>query len=205
MEHEYSVLGGLNRAAIGRYITLVSAAAASGIGVLVLYLFDVAKRFGWAENLPPLILWPLTGGLIYLALYWYFSTRVWRWKRVVALLRVPDLAGTWHVSGLTRSEGGRAWSGEIVIVQSWDKLRVRLRTAQSTSSSIAAALVHDQADGYRLLYNYRNEPKIGEPGLASHRGSADLLFDSELQSATGEYFNGHGRFTFGEMKLSRAK
>lgn len=80
---------------------------------------------------------------------------------------------------------------------------MRLKTAQSASNSIAAALVYDQADGFRLLYNYKNEPRIGEVELMAHRGAAELTFSADLTAADGEYFNGHGRFTFGNMKLTR--
>jgi len=63
--------------------------------------------------------------------------------------------------------------------------------------------VYDAADGFRLLYNYKNDPNIEEPELAPHRGSAELTFSSDLKAASGEYFNGHGRYTFGTMKLTR--
>ena len=208
MEHEYSVLGGLNRAAIGRYLSIISALVASGIGVAVLWAVDLAKRLGWAEQVPPLVLWPLTAGMIYIGLYWWFDTRAWKQPTLAKLLKVPDLAGAWHCDGQTVNADktpGFKWECEVTIVQSWDKLRVRLRTQQSGSNSIAAALVFDQADGFRLLYNYKNEPKIGEPELTAHRGSAELTFSHDLQSAEGEYFNGHGRFTFGTMRLTRSK
>jgi hypothetical protein len=64
-------------------------------------------------------------------------------------------------------------------------------------------VVYDSADGYRLLYNYRNEPRIEEPDLKGHVGFADLVFDKNLRTAEGPYFNGHGRFTFGTIKLTR--
>ena len=207
MEHEYSVLGGLNRAAIGRYLSIISALVASGIGVTVLWAVDLAKRLGWADHVPPLILWPLTASVIYVVLYWWFDTRVWKQPTLAKLLKVPDLAGAWHCDGQTVNQDktpGYRWDGEVTIVQSWDKLRIRLRTKQSGSNSIAAALVYDQADGFRLLYNYKNDPKIGEPELTAHRGSAELTFSHDLQSAEGEYFNGHGRYTFGTMKLTRS-
>ena len=203
LEHEYSVLGGLNRAAIGRYLSIAASAIAAGLGTLAAWLIDLAQRIGIAEHVPALVLWPLTAGLIYMALYWLFESRIWKWGRLSHLLKVPDLSGIWDCQGKTLSEGGSAWVGEVTIVQSWDKLRVRLKTGQSASSSVAAALVYDQADGFRLLYNYKNEPRIGEAELKAHRGSAELTFAPDLLSAEGEYFNGHGRYTYGTMKLTR--
>jgi phosphate/sulfate permease len=206
MEHEYSVLGGLNRAAIGRYLSIAASLIASVIGAGTLALVNIAERLGITNNIPALILWPVTAGIIYTALYWWFESRVWKQPKLAALLQVPDLAGTWHCEGQTINADkslGKKWGGEVRIVQSWDKLRIRLKTKQSGSNSIAAALLSDQADGYRLLYNYKNDPNIDEPELVSHRGSAELLFSHDLKTASGEYFNGHGRYTFGTMKLLR--
>lgn len=206
MEHEYSVLGGLNRAVIGRYLSTVSAIAASGIGVFVLWIVDLAKRLGVTGHVPGLVLWPVTASLIYAGLYWLFDKHVWKIGAIAKLLKVPNLAGKWHCDGQTINPDktlGYKWVGEVTIIQSWDKLRVRLKTTQSASNSIAAALVYDQADGFRLLYNYKNEPRIDEAELAAHRGAAELIFSADLTTAEGEYFNGHGRFTFGNMKLTR--
>lgn len=206
MEHEYSVLGGLNRAAIGRYLTVAASLIASAIGGGMVFLVNVAEKFGWGSHVPPLVLWPLSAGLIYAALYWWFESRVWKQPRLAGLLKVPDLAGAWKCEGQTLNPDktpGFKWEAEVTIVQSWDKLRVQLKTSQSRSNSIAAALVHDQAEGFRLLYNYKNEPGIGEIELNSHKGSAEITFASDLKTGYGEYFNGHGRYTFGTMKLTR--
>lgn len=203
MEHEYSVLGGLNRAAIGRYLSIVASAIAAALGTLAAWLIDLAKVMGITDNIPPLVLWPLTAGLIYAVLYWLFDTHVWRWSSLASLLKVPDLSGAWDCRGQGLNKDGEPWVGEIVIIQSWDKLRIRLKTDRSRSNSIAAALVYDCADGFRLLFNYKNEPYIGQPELKAHRGSAELTFASDLQTAEGEYFNGHGRYTYGTMKLTR--
>ncbi|WP_217424832.1 hypothetical protein [Pandoraea aquatica] len=206
LEHEYSVLGGLNRAVIGRYLSIISAAVASAIGVLVLWLVDLVKSLGIADHVPGLVMWPLTAGLIYAALYWVFDRYVWKIDVIAKFLKVPNLAGKWHCDGQTINPDktpGCKWEAEVTIIQSWDKLRVRLKTTQSASNSIAAALVYDQADGFRLLYNYKNEPRLGEAELVSHRGAAEFTFGPDLKTAEGEYFNGHGRFTFGTMKLTR--
>lgn len=203
MEHEYSVLGGLNRAVIGRYLSIAASVIAASLGTISAWLIDLATRIGIVKHVPALVLWPLTAGLIYMALYWLFDSHIWKWGRLAHLLKVPDLSGIWDCQGKTLSEGESAWVGEVMIVQSWDKLRVRLKTGQSGSNSVAAALVYDQADGFRLLYNYKNEPRIGEAELKAHRGSAELTFAPDLQSAEGEYFNGHGRYTYGMMKLTR--
>ncbi len=96
------------------------------------------------------------------------------------------------------------WNGKVTIAQTWDRIRVHLATQKSSSDSISAAILHDEIDGYRLLYHYRNNPGIGaEADLAGHLGFSELVFNKQLTGAQGEYFNGHGRYTFGTMKLTR--
>ncbi|HDR9128372.1 TPA: hypothetical protein QDB31_005467 [Burkholderia vietnamiensis] len=206
MEHEYSIVGGLNRARIGHTIGGIAAAASSIIVTAFLALVKLAQTLGLAKNVPSLILWPVTAGAVYAFLYWLFDRRVWKLSYVAKLLRVPDLSGTWSCVGQAINPDGSlgsAWTAEIVIVQSWDRVRIRLKTAQSASNSVTAAIVYDEADGYRLMYNYKNEPNIDQVDLSAHRGFAELTFDRNLESAVGEYFNGHGRFTYGTMKLTR--
>jgi hypothetical protein len=205
-QHEYSVLGGLNRAKIGHWISVVAAGVSSAVVTAFLALVDIAKRFGFGEHIPPLVLWPISAAMIYGVLYWIFDRHLWRWSKIATLLRVPNLAGEWQCDGQTlntdKSAGDR-WTAVVTIIQSWDRIRIRLKTGKSGSNSIAAALLHDEADGYRLMYNYQNEPNIDQPELKGHRGFAELTFDPTLRTAEGEYFNGHGRFTFGTMRLKR--
>lgn len=205
-DHEYCLLGGVNRALIGRYLTIL-ASAISGIAVfLLLSAEDLAKRYNLPVNLPPTALSLLGAGMVFALLYALFNKTVWKLHWAVKHLKVPDLSGEWRCSGTTLdSEGSptRNWEADIYICQTWDKIRVRLKTHQSGSNSITAALVHDEADGYRLLYNYMNDPNPGEPELRGHVGSANLLFTKSLESAQGYYFNGHGRPTYGRMELSR--
>jgi predicted pore-forming effector associated with SMODS systems len=205
-EHEYALLGGINRARVGRYLSLLAATVSASIVFLLLAAVDLAHRLGIPNNLPPAVLSLAGASAVFGALYWLFDRFAWKWPHLSALIRVPDLSGKWRCDGQTiNADGsdGYKWHGTITIVQSWDKIRVRLATDQSGSNSITAALIYDEADGYRLLYNYRNDPRIGETQLKSHLGFADLVFSKDRTSADGEYFNGHGRFTFGTMKLKR--
>lgn len=205
-EHEYALISGINRAQVGRYIAIASAAISAFIVFLLLLAIDVANNFGVPANLPPSILSLVGAGAVFATLYWVFEKYAWRWAIVGAFLKVPDLRGDWKCEGKTLNPEGKviySWNAQVTIIQSWDKIRVRLRTDQSGSNSISAALIHDEADGYRLLYNYKNDPRIDQPELKPHRGFAELVFAKDMKSAEGEYFNGHGRFTFGTMHLLR--
>jgi hypothetical protein len=205
-EHEYALLGGINRAKVGRYLSLIAAAVSAGVVFLLLAAVDLAHRFGMPNNLPPAVLSLVGAGAVFGVLYWLFDRFAWRWPYLSRFIRVPDLSGNWKCEGQTvNADGskGYTWQGCVTIIQSWDKIRVRLATAQSGSNSITAALICDEADGFHLLYNYRIDPRIGETELKSHLGFAELIFSKDRATAEGEYFNGHGRFTFGTMKLMR--
>src|SRR5690606_13992575 len=97
----------------------------------------------------------------------------------------------------------RDWAGTISIAQSWDRLRIRLTTTQSGSDSLVAAVMHDEAGGYRLFYNYRNDARIDQRELNNHVGFCDMTISADQIRAEGDYFNGRGRSTYGRMTWSR--
>ena len=206
LEHDYALLGGLNRAKVGRYLSLVAASVSAGIVFVLLAAVNLVQRLGLPANLTPSVLSLVGAGAVFGALYWIFNRYAWQWPVLNSAVKVPNLSGEWECIGKTFQPDGKIqyeWKATITIFQRWDKIRVRLKTGQSGSDSIAAALVCDDSDGYRLLYNYRNQPQIGEVELKSHLGFCDLKFSKDLKSAEGEYFNGHGRNTFGVMHLTR--
>ncbi|OAF16488.1 hypothetical protein AYJ54_37975 [Bradyrhizobium centrolobii] len=206
-EHEYALLGAMNRAHVGRYLGLVSASVSAFIVYVLLSAVDIVHRWGWNVNLTPSLLSLAGAATVFTALYWLFDRFAWKWRFLKLVVKVPDIAGQWSCEGQTLNHDGtlgQSWQATITILQSWDRIRVLLKTNQSSSNSISAALICDDADAYRLLYHYRNDPKIGEVDLKSHLGFGELVFARDLQTADGEYFNGHGRNTFGTMKLKRA-
>jgi hypothetical protein len=205
-DHEYVLLGGLNRSKVGRYLGIAAAGVSSVIVFALLTAVDLAKKYGWHHNLPPIVLSWIGAGAVYAIFYWLFDRHVWKLPWLAGVLRVPNLGGRWHCDGQSirpDKSFGDTWQAEFTVIQSWDRIRVRLKSEKSGSNSIAAALVYDEADGFRLMYNYMNEPRIGETDLKAHRGFCELTFSKDLQSADGEYFNGYGRYTFGTMHLRK--
>lgn len=207
LSHEYSVLGGMNRAKVGHSIGAVAAIISSTVITIVLGLVQTAKHYGYGERIPSLILWPLGAGTIYVALYWYFNRHAWKNVRLSSVLKVPNLEGTWRCLGRKLESDGTTeleWHGILTVVQSWDEIRLNLKTDKSNSDSISAALLYDETIGYKLMYTYKNEPRADQPALSAHTGYAELIFKLDLSSAEGDYFNGRGRYSFGTMQLVRA-
>jgi hypothetical protein len=152
------------------------------------------------------VVWPVTAGVVWAALHWVFTNHAWKWPGIASVIKIPDLSGEWRVSGRTLDDQKNTtyeWSGDIVITQNWERLKVRLKTKQSASFSISAALHCEPGAGYRLTYSYMNEPNADERDLHQHVGFADLLFARDLKSADGDYFNNKGRTTQGVMHLQR--
>lgn len=208
--HEYVLLDGINRAKIGRYLAMLSSVVSAAAVFSVLNLIDLAKRFGWSVHLTPSLMSLMGAATVYVALYWAFNRYLWRAQMLNGLLRVPNLEGSWSCEGVSYSDepGGRverSWTGTVSIVQSWDRLRIRLATAQSGSDSLVAAIRHDEVGGYRLFYNYANDPKIEQlHELTRHIGFCDMHIAADQKSADGEYFTGRGRTTYGRMIWRRA-
>ncbi|MBO1503768.1 hypothetical protein AB6825_16600 [Serratia proteamaculans] len=206
LDHEYSLLGGFNRVRIGQ-ILAIGASLISGLLIFILlYFVDIAGRWGIPVNVPPMVFALLGAGSVFTFLYWVFNRYLWRCHLLSHLLNVPDLHGEWHCLGKTLNAQGevtRDWSGTITIAQCWDKIRLQLKTSTSTSNSICAALMYDEMNGYRILYNYRNDPKMGVTELTTHIGFADLWIDKNAQTGEASYFNGRGRTTFGTFTLKR--
>lgn len=205
-EHEYAVMGGANRVHIGRLLSAAASVISGGLVFALLSAVDLAKKFGWNANLPPTLLSLVGAGAVFGILYWVLSKWAWKWPGIGLALKVPDISGCWDCVGKTLNSEGYTeyeWQAEVTIVQSWDKLRIRLVTKTSGSNSISAALAHDSVDGVVLLYHYRNDPKAGAAGLASHTGCSVMAITRDLKSATGDYFNGRGRMTFGTMNWTK--
>lgn len=148
-----------------------------------------------------------SGVAVFLGLYWFFDTCCWKWGCIRRHLLVPNLNGTWACDGLSMFRRGRRvdypWTAEITIRQSWTRIIVRQRGAKSKSRSVAASLRHEPGAGYRLIYQYENEPELGEPELDRHFGTCDLVFDEDGETADGRYFTDWPRMTAGQMLLTR--
>lgn len=205
--HEYSVIGH-SRAAVGRYLGTIAGIVASACALFVTIALDLAKRSGFSEWVPEVVLLPISAAVVYPVGHWLFDTWAWKWRPMLQMLKIPDLNGEWVCDGKTMDSDGNvlhAWSGTVSISQTWEKIRVYLNTGSSKSASVAAALVREPGRGFVLMYSYRNEPKIGEKELQPHVGYCEMTFDENLASAEGDYFNNKGRVTFGRMTLTRKR
>ncbi len=201
-DHEYSVVGH-SRSKIGMYIAFVSGVVA---GTITTFAGLVATFLQSWVTVPKFIMWPVTGGVVFGVLFLLFNKHVWRMAKLRGIIGVPDISGSWEVSGQTydtHQQPTHSWNGKIEITQCYEKITVFLQTSKSSSQSVSAAIVDEGRAGWRLLYSYRNNPLPGEAELTAHLGHCDLLFSNNLQEAEGHYFNGGGRFTHGILRVKK--
>lgn len=197
--HEYSVIGHPRETVIfwiafvaivvgPTSISLFEAAATSLTGQVVSITFAVSAIFSTV----------------------YFVFNKWLWKLVLfgKVFSFPNLNGSWTCRGKTLGNDGSTkheWNGTVVIEQKWDKILISMKTDQSTSRSLSVTcgIKHIPGMGYQLTYHYENTPAINQPELKKHEGFCTLIFDEDLCSAHGHYFNDPSRFTFGEIHLKQ--
>ena len=187
------------------WISFVAGLIAGGLVVGVGLVLTIAEDRGLID-VPEVIFWPLTGAAVFGALFLFFDRAGWRLKGIRSFVGIPDISGSWSLLGKSYDQDHEPkwdWVGQVEITQRYERIFVWLKTSQSQSHSVSAAIVPEGRAGFRLIYSYRNQPKPGEAELQAHLGHCDLLFAPDLQTAEGAYFNGGGRFTHGTMNLKR--
>lgn len=185
-------------------VLFVLAFIAIWVAPLINALIDrVASNTAWSS--PVLTAVPVFA--VFSLIYWSFNRYLWKVAWLRRFLLVPDLNGTWECIGKTALKNGRPadfdWNGTIQITQSWSRLLIHLRTAQSESKSVAASISHEPGVGYRLLYEYGNAPNADELDLQKHSGSAEIMFAEDCSTGEGHYFTDRHRQTTGTLSLTR--
>ncbi len=138
--------------------------------------------------------------------YWAFDNWLWRWRflRVMRLISVPDLRGAWPgmiASSYTGFE--KTQQVTVTIEQTWTKMVVLLKAAESRSWSITASVLTNAPEGAVLTYLFDNEPEAESVRtMQRFRGTAVLVSAAPGQ-LEGYYYTGRGRETHGSIKLLR--
>lgn len=204
-DHEYSIIGH-SRSTVGRWLGMLATLIVSLLPAVGIGLSEWLSKMWLPEWGKYFLVIPLTAGAIYAAIHWCFNKFAWR--PLSYLSQIPHIAGTWDCEGKTYADDNSVefeWGGELVISQTWEKIRVRLETKSSISHSISVALI-PEVDGYwTLMYSYMNQPKVGNQGLHSHKGHAEMRISKDLKTANGEYFTAKSRGTVGSMAFTRRK
>ncbi len=131
----------------------------------------------------------------------------WKWKMFYPwLVPFPNLSGDW--SGIIKSNWNEKESKpiptEVLIIQTFFNIQVRVKTDESRSHSIGASFNIDKDRGFQqLFYSYLNTPKPGVRERSEiHYGSTLLNFEGyNVTKMDGEYWT--SRETTGEIQLTK--
>jgi SMODS-associating 2TM, beta-strand rich effector domain len=162
---------------------------------------QLSKLGGWIGYQPAITSFSLFGLVSFL-----FNRFAWRWPLIRKVIAVPDLSGKWNITGSNFDSEGRTtheWTGTAYINQTWTQISVALTTDTSRSRSGSASLEPNDGHGTRLIFSYLNEPNPGPEPLTAHRGTCDLMFADNCQTATGTYFNDFQRRSYGKLDLTK--
>ncbi len=200
--HEYTVIGH-PREKIIFYIAYFS--------IFIAPLISKALNFSLENYLNILTCLSIGSTTIFALGYLLFNKIIWKNKFFMHVYNFPNLNGKWDCIGLSFNKNTNTeieWKGQMIITQKWDKILIAIQTENSTSQSISVigGIKFYSGLGYRLSYNYENQPSVTEQELKKHEGFCTLTFNENLSKAEGSYFNNvKERNTFGQIKLIRGK
>jgi len=151
----------------------------------------------WAESPSVLLFYSLT--------YTVFNKWGWKIFNKIGLIKTPNISGNWtgHLQ-TSFDEHSSEIEANLTIFQNWTKIKIILKTEESTSRSETASIITDVPEGKYLNYQYINEPKSYSANtMHIHRGTTRLLYDDNEESLIGEYFTGRDRQNFGSFNFSK--
>ena len=195
--HDYAI-DSRERVFVVRILFIVSALVS---GVAAAFIPSDLLPMRWLLPIPSI---PLVFGVS----YWAFDNWLWRLRflRVLRLIRVPDLRGTWAgtvASSYTEFEGQQAVT--VTIEQTWTKMVVWLNAAESRSWSLTASILINSPEGLVLTYLFDNQPEPESDSTMHRFRGTTVLVSTALNRLEGYYYTGRGRGTHGSLKLCRQR
>lgn len=196
--HSYSI--DKKRINIFKIIGTTSLIFSSLLLKLVNGILDIINSLPYI-NYFPLISQLSMFGLFFCILYILFEKCLWKFEIFgFRMSKIPDLNGTWAGKIISNHGGRHEIDVTVTIEQTWSKMSIILKTANSKSKSKSASMFIKEK---RLCYHYLNEPSSITPDtMSKHYGVAYLDFDED-GTLEGNYFNDWERGTFGKITLEK--
>ena len=193
--HDYAI-DSRERVFVVRILFVISALVA---GIATALIPPDLLPMRWLLPIPSI---PLVFGVSYRG----FDNWLWRWRflRVLRLINVPNLRGEWAgeiASSYTQFE--HPLPVTVTIEQTWTKMVVRLKAAESRSWSLTASVLTNAPEGLVLTYLFDNQPEAeANSSMQRFRGTTVLVHVAP-DRLEGDYYTGRGRGTYGSLKLRR--
>ena len=193
--HDYAI-DSRERVFVVRILFMASALVA-GIAAALIPADLIPMR--WLLPIPSI-------ALVFGVSYWAFDNWFWRWRflRVLRLVSVPDLRGTWTGSIASSYTGfEKTQPVTVTIEQTWTKIVVRLNATESRSWSITASVLTNSPEGLVLTYLFDNQPEAESAKTMERFRGTTVLVSATPDRLEGYYYTGRGRGTHGSLKLCR--
>ena len=178
-------------------ILFMASALVSGIAAVLIPSDLLPMR--WLLPIPSI-------ALVFGVSCWAFDNWLWRWGflRVVRLISVPDLRGTWTGTVASSYTGfEKTQPVTVTIEQTRTKLAVRLNAAESRSWSITASILTNSPEGLVLTYLFDNDPQAESAITMQRFRGMTVLVRTPADQLEGYYYTGRGRETYGSIRLCR--
>ena len=193
--HDYAI-DSRERVFVVRILFMASALVA-GVSVALIPSDLLPTR--WLLPIPSI-------ALVFGVSYWAFDNWLWRWQvlRVLRLISVPDLRGTWTGTvASSYTEFQKAQPVTVTIEQTWTKIVVRLNSAESRSWSLTASILTNSPEGLVLTYLFDNQPEAESARTMERFRGTTVLAHVATDRLEGHYYTGRGRGTHGSLRLCR--
>lgn len=134
-----------------------------------------------------------------------FEKWAWKWKKFQGwLVSTPNIQGEWKGHMKYKHKGKDCEKDfDVKIIQSFLYISVCIKTDESISNSVTATFDIDKERGIRkLIYTYRNEPKIVfRKKSPIHYGTSALSISDDFNEMEGYYWT--DRNTQGELRITK--
>lgn len=151
-----------------------------------------------------------SGLAIFGFLFLLFDRYIWLWPLLfnIGLIKIPNLNGQWTAT-ITSSATGNGIEAQVVIHQTYSKLRIRLETDKSESISQMATLEMTDPTLFNLRYEYSAEYQRDENAdILRHYGVTCLKLKSASHTLssnhTATYYTEQGRDSHGTITIWRS-
>lgn len=117
-------------------------------------------------------------------LYVIYEKFIWKFN---PLESIPVLKKRYNVE-INSSFDNKKYKGTAEVKQTKSKVQIKIKTKESQSVSIMSEIINDSGQ-LRLIYSYRNEPKINlRDSSKIHYGTTILYLNKNTDTLEGEYF-----------------
>lgn len=146
---------------------------------------------------------PLTTGILYAVIKWFFKNFLWKINFFVSILGVPNLNGKWKGNLHSTFDGGKDVPMTLTIKQDWEKMSCYCEFPDTNSVSEALVINLDVSNPSipKLMFKYQNQSyNSTETFLQPHTGYNELTIEGDR--IRGIYFTNRTPQTNGTIDLT---